>query len=116
MPRKARKVEEPEDRQTFLNSIPQEVEGGSDDKVMDKILEAIEEEDAGQNLIEEVEEDEAEEEEEFDEDKYFIDDEGNCYIKTTPKIQKALQKKLKEAADKKAKLKQAGKSTNKSKH
>lgn len=115
MPRKARKVEEPEDLQSFLNSIPQEVEGGSDDKVMDKIMEAIEEEDAVQNLID-VDEEDAEDEEEFDEDKYFIDDEGNCYIKTTPKIQKALQKKLKDAAAKKAKLKQAGKSTNKSEH
>ncbi|KAH8333347.1 hypothetical protein KR067_006452 [Drosophila pandora] len=108
MPRKARKVEEPEDLQSFLNSIPQEAEGGSDDKVMDKIMEAIEEEDAVQNLID-VDEEDAEEEEEFDEDKYFIDDEGNCYIKTTPKIQKALQKKLKDAAEKKP----AGKSTNK---
>lgn len=43
---------------------------------------------------------EAEEEEEDDEDKYFIDDEGNCYIKTTPKKQKELQKKLKQAAAK----------------
>jgi len=43
---------------------------------------------------------EREEEEEDDEDKYFIDDEGNCYIKTTPKKQKELQKKLKQAAAK----------------
>ncbi|KAH8317019.1 hypothetical protein KR074_011036 [Drosophila pseudoananassae] len=118
MPRKARKVAEPEDLQSFLNSIPQEIEGASNDKVMDKIMEVIDVEDAVHNLIEEVEEEaveeeDEEEEEEFDEDKYFIDDEGNCYIKTTPKIQKAVQKKLKEAADKKAKLKRAAKSPNK---
>ncbi|KAH8380508.1 hypothetical protein KR009_011150 [Drosophila setifemur] len=101
MPRKARKAEESEDLQSFLSNFHKEIEGGSDDKVVHKIMEAIEEEDA--DHLKEEDDDDADEDEEgeFDADKYFIDDEGNCYIKTTPKKQKELQRKMKEAAAKK---------------
>ncbi|KAH8270171.1 hypothetical protein KR018_005100 [Drosophila ironensis] len=119
MPRKARKAAESEDLQSLLSNIQDEIEGASDDKVMDKLLEAIEEEDhvkAPKNKVDEEEEEDEEaeaEEEEFDEDKYFIDDEGNCYIKTTPKVQKELEKKLKDAQAKKSKPKEPPKSSSK---
>jgi len=115
MPRRTKKDEDPEDLQTFLNNFHKEIEGNSDEKVVNTILEAISAEAidldengaeaGGSKPMEEAEADldhaeEAEEEEEDDEDKYFIDDEGNCYIKTTPKKQKELQKKLKQAAAK----------------
>ncbi|EDX09555.1 GD13065 [Drosophila simulans] len=115
MPRRTKKDEDPEDLQTFLNNFHKEIEGNSDEKVVNTILEAISaeaidlnengEEAGGSKPMEEAEEEqladaEEAEEEEDDEDKYFIDDEGNCYIKTTPKKQKELQKKLKQAAAK----------------
>lgn len=107
MPRRTKKDEDPEDLQTFLNNFHKEIEGNSDEKVVNTILEAISAEAidldengaeaGGSKPMEEAEADldhaeEAEEEEEDDEDKYFIDDEGNCYIKTTPKKQKELQR------------------------
>ncbi|XP_016987896.1 transcriptional repressor CTCF [Drosophila rhopaloa] len=114
MPRRGKKDEDSEDLQSFLSNFHKEIEGSSDDKVVHTILKAIRAEDgdldeeeeqdaeAGKSKPEEEEEAEEDAEEEDDddddEDKYFIDDEGNCYIKTTPKKQKELQKKLKQAA------------------
>ncbi|XP_020817125.1 transcriptional repressor CTCF [Drosophila serrata] len=104
MPRKAKKAEDPENLKSFFNNFHKEIGESSDDKVVNKIMKAIDAEDGDLTLEDDTDQEEEkpeegedeDEEEEFDEDKYFIDDEGNCYIKTTPKKQKELQKKLKE--------------------
>jgi len=41
MPRRTKKDEDPEDLQTFLNNFHKEIEGNSDEKVVNTILEAI---------------------------------------------------------------------------
>ncbi|KAI8041734.1 transcriptional repressor CTCFL [Drosophila gunungcola] len=124
MPRRAKKDEDSEDLQSFLSNFHKEIDGSSDDKVVHTILKAIRAEDgevdeeAGQyaeadkSKQEEQQAEEEEEEEDDDEDKYFIDDEGNCYIKTTPKKQKELQKKLKQAAAKPGRPKAPNRSIN----
>ncbi|XP_017036103.1 transcriptional repressor CTCF [Drosophila kikkawai] len=105
MPRKAKKAEDPDNLKSFFNNFHKEIGESSDDKVVNKIMKAIDAEEGDLTFEDDTdqEEDKAavvvedeDEEEEFDEDKYFIDDEGNCYIKTTPKKQKELQEKLKE--------------------
>lgn len=73
-----------EDLQSFLRNFHKEIEDGSGEA-----KDAKASEDADSN--------EEHEQDEEDDDKYFIDDEGNCYIKTTPKKQHQLKKKLKPA-------------------
>lgn len=74
-----------EDLQTFLRNFHKEIEDGSVDAKDAKALE----DDDGDTDEERVQDDED------DDDKYFIDDEGNCYIKATPKKQNQLKRKLK---------------------
>ncbi|XP_017043325.1 transcriptional repressor CTCF [Drosophila ficusphila] len=130
MPRRTKKKEDSEDLQSFLNNFHKEIDGSSDEKVVDTILKAIRAEDGDIDEEDEVvdeaakstpeeqqaDEDAEEEEEDDDDDKYFIDDEGNCYVKATPKKQKELQKKLKQAAAKPVKATRSvvSKTTNKS--
>lgn len=71
-----------EDLQSFLMNFHKEIEDGGS--------EAKNAKDANDKDVGEEEEDE-----EDDDDKYFIDDEGNCYIKTTPKKQHKIKNKLK---------------------
>lgn len=111
MPRKAKKNQDGENLKTFFNNFHKEIGEGSDDKVVNRIMKAIDAEDGDLDYEDDSDQEaeqpsaegegaDEEDEEEFDEDKYFIDDEGNCYIKTTPKKQKELQKKLKEKTEK----------------
>ncbi|XP_022208217.1 transcriptional repressor CTCF [Drosophila obscura] len=114
-----------EDLQSFLNNFHKEIEDGSDDKVVHKILKSIRAEDGvdegDEDYVEVSEEEQSGEdadydpgEEEDDADKYFIDDDGNCYIKTTKK-QKELLEKLKSSAKKPSKTTRpsAGKASSK---
>ncbi|KAH8239090.1 hypothetical protein KR032_000508 [Drosophila birchii] len=106
MPRKAKKAEDTPSIKAFFNNFHKEIGESSDDKVANKIMKAIDTEECDLTLEDDTDPKEKkpqvadaeveDEDEEFDEDKYFIDDEGNCYIKTTPKKQKELQKKLKD--------------------
>ncbi|SPP77515.1 transcriptional repressor CTCF [Drosophila guanche] len=102
-----------EDVQSFLKSFHKEIEDGSDDKVVHKILKSIRDEDGvtedHEGFAVASEEDQSEQDEDYDPgeeeddgDKYFIDDDGNCYIKTTQK-QKELLEKLKNSAKKHSK-------------
>lgn len=76
-----------EDLQSFLNNFHKEIEDGSSEAKNAKDKESV----VG------VDAEKEEEDEEDDDDKYFIDDEGNCYIKTTPKKQHKFKSKLKPA-------------------
>ncbi|XP_030372249.1 transcriptional repressor CTCFL [Scaptodrosophila lebanonensis] len=94
-----------EDLQSFINNLHKEVEDGTvititpenvgEDKVVRKILLASrsgadvgeeEEVDASTDAIDEVED-----------DIYYVDDEGNCYIKTTPQTQELKKKAIKKS-------------------